>query len=59
MKVIEIIVRVVDSDGDEKWDEDSGYEAERICLSFEEHDKDHVYSEADEIKETIQRLVTA
>lgn len=64
VKVIEITVRVLNIEADDKYGEDSNYEPERICLSYEEDDyeddfADYVYAEADDIKACIERLVTS
>lgn len=59
MKVIEVQVRVMDTDEDEKWQEDPDYEPERICITFEDLDPEFVYMEADEIKRAIERIMSA
>lgn len=66
MKVVEIQVRVMDADEDDKWQEDSNYEPERICITFEDEDScyngnlaDAAYQEADELKACIERLINS
>lgn len=63
MKVIEIQVSVINADEDEKWEVDTDYPPERICLTYEDPEEvggvEFIYAEAEEIKAAIQRLITS
>lgn len=63
MKVIEIQVRVIDTDGDEKWEDDPDFTPERICQTFEDVDDyggvEFIYAEADEIKRFIEKVMNS